>query len=176
MHRVLLLATLLGVTLAGCTWGKALQNRLHDGNEGWIVPTLRYVEDRSGGMRYEDISNGSVDLVHDGRDVPAANGPMVVDCGNMRELGIVVRHGYVSRNGFRHDYDFELKLRDEALRLSRPFVYEKYLRGWHLKGGVRFRGELQNGGLTLSVMHRKEAIYSTEFEIRGCATGGTASG
>ena len=155
----------------GCTWGEAIQTTLHGGNTGSIIPLFRYFEDHGGRIRYEDISEDSIDVVLRGEAMPVASGPMIVACGSVLEMGIVVGRGDDSRNGFRHDYDFRITEQDPALEESRPFIFEKYMRRSSLKGAVRFRGPLRNGNLTISVFHRKERIYSEDFAITGCEQG-----
>jgi len=169
IRKLRLLTALVIVAIGGgCAWGEAIQTKIHGENNGSIIPTFRYVEDHEGEIRYEDISDSSVEVVYKAEALPIASGPMNVDCGSVLELGIVVRRGEFSRSGYWHDYDFKLTQLDPALSESRPFVFEKYLRRSFLKGAVRFRGPLRNGSLTISVTHRKEILYSTDFMITGC--------
>ena len=155
--------------MGGCAWGEAIQNTLHNDETASIVPTFRYVEKREGGIRYEDISDESVEVVLDNAELPIASGPMLVDCESVLELGLVVRRGQISTSSNKwHDFDFKLTHQDPSLAESRAFAFEKYLRRSYLKGAVRFRGPMRNGSLTISVIHRKEVIYSTDFTITGC--------
>ena len=165
--RLLAFPVLVAI-VSGCAWGEAIQATLHGENTGSIIPMFRFVEDHAGKIRYEDISDDSLDVVLKGEPMPVASGPMMVDCGSVLELGIVIARGEPSRNGFRHDYDFKLTEQDSALDESRPFIFEKYMRRSSLKGAVRFRGPLRNGDLTISVFHRRDLIYSENFTITGC--------
>ncbi len=167
----LLAAFFVVTTAGGCAWGEAIQTTLHGENTGSIIPLFRYFEDHAGKIRYEDISDDNIDVVLKGEEMPVASGPMMVACGSVLEMGIVVGRGDDTRNGFRHDYDFKITEQDPALKESRPFIFEKYMRRSSLKGAVRFRGPLRNGNLTISVFHRKEAIYAENFTISGCEEG-----
>ncbi len=170
--KLRLLAAFIPVSIvSGCAVGEAIEEKLHADHEGSIVPMFRYVEDHAGKIRYEDISDESIDVVWNGEEMPIASGSMIVDCGSVRGIGIVVARGNPRRNGFRHDFDFKITAQDPALNESRPFTFEKYLRLYYLRGGVRFRGPIRNGSLTISVFHRNEAIYSNEFTITGCEQG-----
>ncbi len=165
--RLLAFPALVAI-VSGCAWGEAIQATLHGDDTGSIIPLFRYVEDHAGKIRYEDISDDSLDVVLKGKEMPVASGAMMVNCGSVLELGIVVGRGDDTRNGFRHDYDFKLTEQDSALDESRPFIFEKYMRRSSLKGAVRFRGPLRNGDLTISVFHRRDLIYSENFTITGC--------
>ena len=162
----LLWSVILSQLLAGCS----MFHKVHGDDKGTIIPTLRYVEDRDGDIRHEDISDGSVEVLDETLDFPVAEGAMTVDCQSAREIGVIVRHGYISQSQRynSHDFDFVASWPDAGAREPKHFTYEKWLKGWFRKGATRFREPLVNGRIELSVTHRGQIIYTTEFEVVGC--------
>ena len=153
--------------LAGCS----VIDGLHGADTGTIIPALRYVEDRDGLTRYEDISGDSDVVRKENIEVPKASGAMVVDCHSVREIGVIVRHGYISRGSYVHDFDYRLSWPETDARELKHFTFEERLRGWFTKGAARFREPLKDGRVAFSVTHRKRAIYTTEFDVVGCQRG-----
>ena len=147
--------------LGGC----GLSDVLHEtSREGKIIPALRYVEYRNDKYIYEDISEGHLKLADEIRNTPVAKGPMKVDCQRIREIGIIV---YRDNSGW-HDFDFIATWPDTVETVPKHFTYEDRWTHGYLQGATRFREPLFDGLITLSVTHRHEKIYSTEFEIVGC--------
>jgi len=159
--HLLLLALL---SLGGC----GISDVLHDtSREGKIIPALRYVQYRDGEYDkfvYEDISEGHPELADEIKNTPVAEGPMQVDCQRVYEIGIIVYRD----NSWWHDFDFVATWPDTVDTIPKHFTYEDRWTQGYLQGATRFREPLSDGSIYLSVTHRKEAIYSTEFEVAGC--------
>lgn len=164
--RRLLCALLLASMASGCS----VSDLLHEtSREGKIIPALRYVAYRNDQHIYEDISEGHPELADEIRNTPVAHGPMKVDCQRIREIGIIV----YSDNSWWHDFDFVTTWPDTVETVPKHFTYEDRWSHGYLKGAARFREPLSGGIVTLSVTHRHEKIYSTDFEMVGCAVFGT---
>lgn len=155
------------LTLCGCSITDVVHN---DDKDSAIIPALRYVEYRDGRILYEDISEGNPEIAGEITNIPVAHGAMKVDCGLLQEIGILIRHGRISRGKFygRHDYNYVVSWPESSGHEPKHFTYENHLRSWYLRGAARFLEPLADGPLTLSVTHRREAIYSTAFDIIGC--------
>ncbi|MDH3622069.1 MAG: hypothetical protein OER91_14315 [Gammaproteobacteria bacterium] len=153
-------------TLYGCSFSDVTHN---EGAGGEIIPALRYVEYENGNRRYEDISEGDPEIADDIKNTPVAQGAMGVNCASVREIGLLFRYRYTNNiAGYRHDYDYDLWWPDSAGREPEHFTYERRLRGWYRRGAARFLEPLTDGLVALSVTHRDEKIYTTEFNIVGC--------
>jgi hypothetical protein len=150
--------------LGGC----GLSDVLHEtSREGKIIPALRYVQYRDGEYDrfvYEDISEGNPDLADEIKNTPVAEGPMQVDCQRLHEIGLIVYRD----NSWRHDFDFIATWPGSVETAPKHFTYEDRWTHGYLQGATRFREPLFDGLITLSVTHRREKIYSTEFQIVGC--------
>lgn len=166
MRPIALLALLGTATLYGCS----INDVTHSDNAGReIIPALRYVEYRDGKTRYEDISEGNPEIADQIDNIPVAQGAMEVDCEAFREIGILIRHGYTNPGAsYYHDYDYVVSWPDSGAPQPKHFTYEEWLRQWFRKGAARFREPLADGLVALSVTHRGEKIYTTEFNIVGC--------
>lgn len=159
--RRLLCALLLAALAGGCS----VSDILHEtSREGKIIPALRYVKFRNDTSHYQDISEGHPELADDIKNTPVASGPMKVGCHELLEIGIIV---YRDNSGW-HDFDFAIDWPETVETVPKHLVYEDRWSGGFLKGAARFRDPLFDGLISLSVTHRHEKIYSTEFEIVGC--------
>lgn len=158
---------LILLTLGGCSLADVMHN---DSKSSAIIPALRYVVYEDGRTLYEDISNGNPEIAAEIANIPVAHGAMTIDCANLREIGILIRHAYRSRGKYygRHDYNYVVSWPDKIGSAPKHFTYEDQLRSWYLRGAARFLEPLSDGPLSLAVTHRREAIYTTEFNMVGC--------
>lgn len=146
---------------SGCSIGDVLHET---SREGKIIPALRYVQYRDDKYVYEDISEAHPELADEIRNTPVAEGSMKVDCQRIREIGLIVYRD----NSWWHDFDFVATWPDSVETPPKHFTYEDRWTHGYLQGATRFREPLFDGLISLSVTHRHEKIYSTEFEIVGC--------
>ena len=162
-----LLLILAVLALNGCIISDAIHS---EKNRGEIIPALRYVEYQDDRFRFEDISEGNPEVASKTDNIPVAQGAMKVDCERLREVGIVIRHRYISRSSTHvpHDFDYVVSWPDSDSREVKHFTYENRLRGWYLSGAARFLEPLSDGLLALSVTHRRKIIYTTDFDVVGC--------
>lgn len=160
-------AILILLVLGGCSVADVIHN---DSKSSAIIPALRFVEYKDGRILYEDISNGNPEIADEIANIPVAQGAMKIDCSNLREIGVLIRHGYRSRGKFygRHDYNYRVSWPDSSGGDPRYFTYEDQLRDWYLRGAARFLEPLSDGLLAFSVTHRREPTYTTEFDMIGC--------
>ena len=160
MTRIFLIA-FLALTIGGCGINKVTH---HVDSGEPIVPALRYAKYHDGSSRYEDISDGNPDFADEIINTPVANGPMKIDCTNVREIGIIIRHG----GAWSHDYDYVVTWPDSVTTVPKHFTFENRMTHGYRRGSARFRESLFESLLTLSVTHRNQKIYSTEFELVAC--------
>jgi len=153
------------LALSGCI----IRDAMHS-DSATIIPALRYVKYEDSRTRYEDISEGNPEVASEIDNIPVAQGAMKVDCKSFREIGIVIRHGYISPNPryLRHDFDYVVSWPNGSGREPKHFTFENRPGGWYLTGAARFLEPLSDGPLTLSVTHRHDIIYTTEFDVVGC--------
>ena len=161
--RCLLPVFITMLVLGGC--GVSVSDVLHNtSREATIIPALRYVKYDDDRARYEDISEGNPEIADEIINTPVALGAMKVDCQSMTEIGILIYRG----DSWRHDFDFVVSWPEGVDQIPDHFAYENWLRSGYLKGAARFREPLSNGVMTMSVTHRREKIYSTDFEVVNC--------
>lgn len=134
-----------------------------------LFPAARYVKLHGVDTRYaEYLVDGVIPARESLGDLPAASGPLKVDCQTFDEIGMMVRPANWNGGGYHHMYSFSVAGENSNTRPLSYFSYRRMMAGGYVRGAIRFKDKPDDGIVTVAVAHRGEELLSTEFEFVNC--------